>query len=218
MSRRPYWVSPPFTSQHDPALARRVSQYLRVQSLPSIRTPRLDSIRSRILTLAVLVVAAAEVVGCAVGTPAGLKDEHAGQFAAAWAELSQSQSYLAFNADPSPAQLERAWQPLKRALDLAPDHPDVLLAQAYFNYRCLGKYELAEKELLAATRLFPNDARFLEPLAFVLRRRGRLEEAIEFIREDELIEATPSAFRLRKRHLDPHERKRATRAAAAASA
>jgi TolB-like protein/Flp pilus assembly protein TadD len=101
------------------------------------------------------------------------------RFAAAWAELSQSQSYLAFNADPSPAQLERAWQPLKRALALAPGHPDVRLAHAYFNYRCLGKYETAEKQLFAAARLFPNDARFLEPLAFVLRRRGRLVEAIE---------------------------------------
>ena len=40
-------------------------------------------------------------------------------------------------------------------------------------------------------------------------RRLSLEEAIEFIREDELIEVTPSALRLRKRHLDPHERKRA---------
>ena len=39
-------------------------------------------------------------------------------------------------------------------------------------------------------------------------RRMSLEEAIEFIREDELIEVTPQAFRLRKRHLDPHERKR----------
>ncbi|NNF57368.1 MAG: translational GTPase TypA [Rhodothermaceae bacterium] len=43
-------------------------------------------------------------------------------------------------------------------------------------------------------------------------RRLSLEEAIEFIREDELIEATPGAIRLRKRHLDPHERKRATNA------
>ncbi|MDX1531320.1 MAG: translational GTPase TypA, partial [Rhodothermales bacterium] len=40
-------------------------------------------------------------------------------------------------------------------------------------------------------------------------RRMSLEEAIEFIRDDELIEVTPKAFRLRKRYLDPHERKRA---------
>jgi GTP-binding protein len=36
-----------------------------------------------------------------------------------------------------------------------------------------------------------------------------LEEAIEFIREDELIEITPEAFRLRKRYLDPNQRKKA---------
>lgn len=39
-------------------------------------------------------------------------------------------------------------------------------------------------------------------------RRMSLEEAIEFIRDDELIEVTPESFRLRKRYLDPHERKR----------
>jgi GTP-binding protein len=36
-----------------------------------------------------------------------------------------------------------------------------------------------------------------------------LEEAIEFIREDELIEITPERFRMRKRHRDPKTRKRA---------
>ena len=39
-------------------------------------------------------------------------------------------------------------------------------------------------------------------------RRMSLEEAIEFIREDELIEITPSSLRLRKRYLDPNDRKR----------
>ena len=39
-------------------------------------------------------------------------------------------------------------------------------------------------------------------------RRMSLEEAIEFIREDELIEITPKSIRLRKRHLDPHVRKK----------
>ena len=39
-------------------------------------------------------------------------------------------------------------------------------------------------------------------------RKMSLEEAIEFIREDELIEVTPNQFRLRKRDLDPHMRKK----------
>src|SRR6056297_3556820 len=38
-----------------------------------------------------------------------------------------------------------------------------------------------------------------------------LEEAIAYINDDELVEVTPSAIRLRKRYLDPHERKRMSR-------
>jgi GTP-binding protein len=39
-----------------------------------------------------------------------------------------------------------------------------------------------------------------------------LEEAIAYINDDELVEVTPNAIRLRKRYLDPHERKRMSRA------
>jgi GTP-binding protein len=39
-----------------------------------------------------------------------------------------------------------------------------------------------------------------------------LEQAIAYIDDDELVEVTPNSIRLRKRHLDPHERKRASRA------
>jgi GTP-binding protein len=39
-----------------------------------------------------------------------------------------------------------------------------------------------------------------------------LEEAIAYINDDELVEVTPKAVRLRKRYLDPHERKRMARA------
>ncbi len=39
-----------------------------------------------------------------------------------------------------------------------------------------------------------------------------LEEAIAYIDDDELVEVTPNAIRLRKRYLDPHERKRMSKA------
>jgi len=39
-----------------------------------------------------------------------------------------------------------------------------------------------------------------------------LEEAIAYIDDDELVEVTPNAIRLRKRFLDPHERKRMAKA------
>jgi GTP-binding protein len=44
-----------------------------------------------------------------------------------------------------------------------------------------------------------------------------LEQAIAYIDDDELVEVTPKSIRLRKRHLDPHDRKRANRAAADAA-
>ena len=43
--------------------------------------------------------------------------------------------------------------------------------------------------------------------------RMSLEEAIAYIEDDELVEVTPKALRLRKRFLDPHERKRESRKA-----
>jgi GTP-binding protein len=45
-------------------------------------------------------------------------------------------------------------------------------------------------------------------------RRLTLEEAIAYIQDDELVEVTPKSVRLRKRHLDPNDRKRAERAMA----
>ena len=40
-----------------------------------------------------------------------------------------------------------------------------------------------------------------------------LEEAIAYINDDELVEVTPQSIRLRKRYLDPHERKRMSKQA-----
>jgi len=42
-----------------------------------------------------------------------------------------------------------------------------------------------------------------------------LEEAIAYIDDDELVEVTPNAIRMRKRFLDPHERKRQAKSAKA---
>ncbi|MFN2321576.1 MAG: translational GTPase TypA [Trueperaceae bacterium] len=47
-------------------------------------------------------------------------------------------------------------------------------------------------------------------------KRLTLEEAMEYIAEDELLEVTPKSLRLRKRHLDPNNRKREAKKAAEA--
>jgi len=38
-----------------------------------------------------------------------------------------------------------------------------------------------------------------------------LEQCIDFIEDDELLEVTPKSLRLRKRFLDPNQRKRANK-------
>jgi GTP-binding protein len=47
-------------------------------------------------------------------------------------------------------------------------------------------------------------------------KKMTLEQAIAYIDDDEMVEVTPKSIRLRKRYLDPHDRKRASRAKQAA--
>ena len=47
-----------------------------------------------------------------------------------------------------------------------------------------------------------------EAMLLIPPRRMSLEQAIAYIEDDELVEVTPTAIRLRKRYLDPNERKR----------
>jgi GTP-binding protein len=70
---------------------------------------------------------------------------------------------------------------------------------------------LREKKLTNIRAAGKDDALLLTP-----PRRMSLEQAIAYIEDDELVEVTPGAIRLRKRFLDPHERKRAERKTQAA--
>jgi GTP-binding protein len=71
---------------------------------------------------------------------------------------------------------------------------------------------LKSKQLTNFRASGPKD----ESIRLTPPRRMTLEQAIAYIQEDELVEVTPKAIRLRKRHLDPHERKRQSRKAEAA--
>src|SRR5262249_19559239 len=50
-----------------------------------------------------------------------------------------------------------------------------------------------------------------EPVRLTPPIRMTLERALAYIANDELVEVTPKSIRLRKRHLDPNERKKAER-------
>ncbi|MGL4740710.1 MAG: hypothetical protein ACRC41_07885, partial [Sarcina sp.] len=50
-----------------------------------------------------------------------------------------------------------------------------------------------------------------DALKLVPHKEMSLEQCLEFIANDELVEVTPISVRIRKRLLDPSERKRASR-------
>ena len=65
---------------------------------------------------------------------------------------------------------------------------------------------IKEKKLTNIRAAGKDEALLLTP-----PRRMSLEQAIAYIEDDELVEVTPGAIRLRKRYLDPHERKKHAR-------
>jgi GTP-binding protein len=71
---------------------------------------------------------------------------------------------------------------------------------------------LKSKQLTNFRASGPKD----ESIRLTPPRRMTLEQAIAYIQDDELVEVTPKSIRLRKRYLDPHERKRQSRKAEAA--
>jgi GTP-binding protein len=62
---------------------------------------------------------------------------------------------------------------------------------------------IKEKKLTNIRAAGKDDARLLIP-----PRKMSLEQAIAYVEDDELVEVTPAAIRLRKRFLDPNQRKR----------
>ncbi|WP_118856520.1 translational GTPase TypA [Sphingomonas mesophila] len=66
---------------------------------------------------------------------------------------------------------------------------------------------LKSKQLTNFRASGPKD----EGIRLIPPRRMSLEQAIAYIQDDELVEVTPKAIRIRKRFLDPHERKRESR-------
>src|SRR6187551_1647179 len=66
---------------------------------------------------------------------------------------------------------------------------------------------LKSKQLTNFRASGPKD----ESIRLAPPRRMSLEQAIAYIQDDELVEVTPKVVRLRKRFLDPHERKKASR-------
>jgi len=116
-------------------------------------------------------------------------------FALAWAALSQNHSRIHhFGYDQSPERTRSAGAAAERALALQPDLPEAQLAFGYYHYWCFRDYPRALAAFAEAEKGLPNDTRVIAGVAYILRRQGRLEDAIAQI--ERAIEISPQEARL----------------------
>jgi len=100
-------------------------------------------------------------------------------FGEAWAKLSTVHTQLWFHRyDASEERLERARQAAERAVQTHPDLPETYYALAYYQYHGRGDLRQAQRYFEQALEFQPNHVRALAGLANVLRRQGRMEEAL----------------------------------------
>ena len=112
-------------------------------------------------------------------------------FGEAWAKLSSVHTQLWFHRfDPSRERLDWAREAAERALQNHPELPDTYYALAQFQYQGQGDLRQAQQYFEQALELQPNHVRALYGLANVLRRQGRMEEAL--VRFQELAALDPS--------------------------
>jgi non-specific serine/threonine protein kinase len=86
-----------------------------------------------------------------------------------------------YHGSRDPEHRERMADALERAEALAPESPVVELARGTWAYYVEEDYPAAFAHYETAQRALPNDAEPLQLMAFIRRRQGRLEEAVELL-------------------------------------
>lgn len=105
------------------------------------------------------------------------------EFALAYAELSRTHSLVYFHGyDRSSDRIGKAKSAVEIACSLKPESTEVHLALGYFHYYCKLDYELAYKELNKVKQQRPNDSRVLALTGAIVKRQGKITEAIDYYR------------------------------------
>jgi serine/threonine protein kinase len=89
--------------------------------------------------------------------------------------------YIAYDLTPKRRRLGDA--AVANALRLQPELPEVHFAYAFHLYRCYREYERARVQLAIAKRGLPNNSKATALTAFMDRRQGKFETAIQELRE-----------------------------------
>jgi TolB-like protein/Flp pilus assembly protein TadD len=100
-------------------------------------------------------------------------------FVLAYCSVVRAHDLLYVSFDPSETRRALADAAIATALRLQPDLADVHLTYAYHLYFCYRDYERASVQLAIAKPGLPNSTDALELPAFIDRRQGRFEKAIQ---------------------------------------
>jgi TolB-like protein/Tfp pilus assembly protein PilF len=105
-------------------------------------------------------------------------------FALAYARLSYLKARLYwYNTDPSPQAIDAARSAADRALALQPELAEAHLCMGYVHYWGRRDYEAALAEFNKARKTLPNSANVLTATAFVHRRLGKMEQALDELKQ-----------------------------------
>jgi TolB-like protein len=105
------------------------------------------------------------------------------EFVLAHVELSRALSFLhLMGIDASETGQRAARQAAERAAALAPDAPEPHLAMGYYLYHVEKAYSEALEEFAVARAGLPGNDEVIAAIAFVHRRQGRFEEAVQGLR------------------------------------
>lgn len=101
------------------------------------------------------------------------------QFAQAWAELGAACAFWYFgNLEGMEAKLARAKVAIERAMQLAPDDPEVFGSLGTYYYYGFRDYTRAAEQYERRARLQPNAPVVFNSLSLILRRQGRWAESL----------------------------------------
>jgi TolB-like protein/Tfp pilus assembly protein PilF len=103
-------------------------------------------------------------------------------FTLAYCAASHANDLLYISTEPTLARRALGDTAIQAALRLQPDLPDVHLAYAYHLYFCYRDYEQARKHLETAKAGLPNNPQAIELQAFMDRRQGHFQEAVNGIK------------------------------------
>ncbi|CAN5673650.1 hypothetical protein BH20VER1_BH20VER1_06660 [soil metagenome] len=103
-------------------------------------------------------------------------------FSAAWAALTNRESFKYFSNNRTPEQLAKARHAMEMAVKLQPDASESSAAAGSYYYYCQQDFDRALDALAKAHARAPNNAFVLMLTGAVKRRQGKVEESIELMR------------------------------------